>query len=165
MQLSIWNLKDVQEVKCRANKVFVFENPTVFSEVLHKLMGEKISLICTDGQIKLASLILLDKAREGGATIFYSGDVDPEGLVIADKLKGRYGDGIKLWRYTLDTYEKIKSNELLSKERLSKLRRIKDYSLAALSRRIFNDKVAGYEELDVDEIVKGIRKEMISNHI
>ncbi len=83
LQVSLWNLSKVDKIISKRNKVFVFENPTVFSEVLYRSSKEKPSIICTYGQVKLASLILLDNLVENGTHIYYSGDFDPEGLIIA----------------------------------------------------------------------------------
>lgn len=50
---------------------------------------EKIIIVCTYGQINLAWLVLLDLINQSIQTIYYSGDCDPEGILIADKLKNR----------------------------------------------------------------------------
>jgi len=109
LQVSIWNISKIDKVISPENKVYVFENPTVFSEVLYRIGNIKPSLICTFGNFKLASLILMDKLVKSGAKIYYSGDFDPEGIVMSDKLKQRYGEKLVLWRYTKEDYLSIKS--------------------------------------------------------
>jgi len=69
-------------------------------------------------------LILLDKIAESGAEIYYSGDLDPEGIMIADKLKQRYGDQFHLWRFDEKDYEKIQSKVKPSDQKIKKLDKI-----------------------------------------
>jgi len=70
MQVSLLNLSSIEKVKSPKGKVFVFENPTVFSEVLHRTIDKQPALMCTYGQVKLASLILLDMLTENGTQIY-----------------------------------------------------------------------------------------------
>ena len=42
--------------------------------------------MCTYGQVRLSGIILLNLLIESGLKIYYSGDLDPEGIQIADKL-------------------------------------------------------------------------------
>ena len=132
MQISLWNLSMVDKIISPRRRVYIFENQTVFSEVLSSTGDIRPSLMCTYGQIKLASLILLDKLLENLDNIYYSGDFDPEGLQIADKLKERYGEKLILWRYTIEDYNMIKSAKKLELPRLRKLSSIKDITLKQL---------------------------------
>ncbi len=84
---NIGNLSCVQSIN---NVVFVVENPTVFSSISDTLCDMPIPLICTSGQLKIVSLALLDLLVQNGCVLYYSGDYDPEGLQIADKLCQRY---------------------------------------------------------------------------
>ena len=93
--LNIYNLNDIKEIKGVHNKVYVFENPTVFYELLKKCKDIPVSLICTSGQLNASSIILLEKLRKSNTIIYYSGDFDPEGLQIASNIKYRYGDSVK----------------------------------------------------------------------
>ena len=87
----------------------VFENPTVFSGILHRALKTRPSLICIFGNFKLASLVLMDKLVENGVRIYYSGDLDREGIIMADKLKLRYESKLVLWRYGVEDYRDIVS--------------------------------------------------------
>ncbi|MFC0903343.1 DUF2399 domain-containing protein [Clostridium sp. MT-14] len=57
----------------------------------------------------LASLVLMDKLVENGVRIYYSGDLDREGIIMADKLKLRYESKLVLWRYGVEDYRDIVS--------------------------------------------------------
>ncbi len=157
MQISLWNLSMVDKIISPSRRVYIFENPTVFSEVLSSTGDIKPSLMCTYGQIKLASLILLDKLFENLDYIYYSGDFDPEGLLIADKLKERYGEKLILWRYKEEDYNMIKSKEKLELPRLRKLNRIKDNTLKTLAAHIDKEGRAAYQELLMEKYIEDIR--------
>ena len=156
LQVSLWNLSKINKVISPKGKVYVFENPTVFSEVLHRIGYTKPSLMCTFGNFKLASLILLDKLVKGGAVIYYSGDFDPEGIVMAEKLKQRYGEKIILWRYTKEDYIGIKSNIYIEDYRMKKMNNIKSKELKEIIEAIGINKVAGYQELLIDKYIDDI---------
>lgn len=156
LQVSLWNISSLKRVIAPTGKVFVFENPTVFSEVLYKTSSINPAIICTYGNIKLASLILLDFLAKENTKIYYSGDFDPEGLIIADKLKRRYGENLYIWRYSTEDYNKVKSNEVIEDKRLKKLDKLKDSYLIELSKLIKEHKTAGYQELLVDELIKDV---------
>lgn len=153
LQLSIWNLSKIDKVISLDNKVYIFENPTVFSEILHRLPN-KLSLVCTYGQVKLASLILLDKLIENKTTLYYSGDFDPEGLIIADKLKTRYKDNLILWRYSKDDYIKSISKNKIDESRIKKLDRLEDETLISIGNLIKEYEYAGYQESILEELVR-----------
>ena len=66
--LNTYNLEEitkegVKEIKALNDKVYVFENPTVFYELLIRTENIPVTLICTSGQPNISSLILLDKLK------------------------------------------------------------------------------------------------------
>lgn len=158
MNISLWNLSKVEKVVSSSRNVFVFENPTVFSQVLETLEKEKPSLICTYGQIKLASLVLMDKLIDNVDSIYYSGDFDPEGLQIADKLKKRYRDKLVLWRFGKEDYRAIKSNIKLGKQRLKKLDSIESSELRDIALYMKEEGYVGYQELLTKRYIEDIKR-------
>ena len=114
--------------------------------------------MCTYGQVKLAGLILLSKLVEAGIQLYYSGDIDPEGMQIADKLKERFKNNIVLVGFDEKTYNKNKSNVKLSDIRLKKLEGLKDEELRKTAQILYQDKVAAYEELNIEELKEMIGK-------
>ncbi|TDT57245.1 TIGR02679 domain-containing protein [Fonticella tunisiensis] len=160
LQVSLWNLSEIDYILSPSGKIFVFENPTVFSEVLYSTREKRPPLVCTCGQIKLASLVLLDRIIDNVDYIYYSGDFDPEGLLIADRLKKRYGEKLVLWRYSIEDYEGIKSNEVLEEIRLKKLDNLKSPELKTLGEHIRNKGLAAYQELLTDRYIEDINKYM-----
>jgi len=160
LQVSIWNISKIDKVISPENKVYVFENPTVFSEVLYRIGNIKPSLICTFGNFKLASLILMDKLVKRGAQIYYSGDFDPEGIVMSDKLKQRYGEKLVLWRYTKEDYLSIKSTVHLEECRIKKMNNIRSSELKEIAEVIWENSSAAYQELLIDRYIQDIMSSM-----
>lgn len=167
MLVSLSNLSKIDRVCSLSGKVFVFENPGVFSTLLDIFCGKydkylyksqelRVPLICTYGQLKLACFVLLDMLAAEGTLIYYSGDFDPEGLLIADRLKERYGKNLILWRYTAEDYDKSLSGESLSAIRIKKMENLKDRQLVNLAQAIIKKGYAGYQELIVDELASDI---------
>ena len=160
INITLWNLSEIEIVISTHSSVFVFENPTVFSEVLEVLKDKSPPLICTYGQIKLASLVLLDKLVDNVKHIYYSGDFDPEGLQIADKLKCRYGEKLILWRFGIEEYESIKSTKEI--ERMEKLDNIRAPELQHLAVHIKKEGFAAYQELLIQKYIEDINMSLIS---
>jgi uncharacterized protein (TIGR02679 family) len=156
LHVSLWNIGMIDRVSCVKSRVFVFENPTVFSEIAGILEDRPGSLICSAGNVKVATLLLLDKIVKGGSEIYYSGDFDPEGLIIADKLKKRYGEKLVLWHFTPEAYQTIQSKKMISVARLKKLDKIESPELKKLAEAIKKSGYSGYQEMMVDVYLKDI---------
>lgn len=123
--------------------IYVVENPAVFSELMHR--SPQASLVCTNGQPRLASLVLLDLLKEH-STLWYAGDFDPEGLLMAQNLKLRYGEKLQFWDYRVDYYRKAMSEVELGEKRLRMLNRIGDPELTAIAAEMRRSRRAAYQE-------------------
>ena len=132
------------------------ENPAVFMEVAEKIKNKDFPIVCTYGQIKLSGLILLDMLVKQKYKIYYSGDMDPEGIQIADKLKSRYKNNLYFLGFDIDTYKNNLSNVKISDTRLKKLEKIKDKKLKIICKELNLLKKASYEERNIEKIVKFI---------
>lgn len=162
MQVSLRNLSLLNRVVSPEGKVFVFENPAVFSAMMDRFPHRCLPLVCTYGQVKLASLVLLDMLAKEGTAIYYSGDFDPEGLLIADKLKKRYGSRLLLWRYGAGDYALACSNQKIDRKRIKKLEKLKDEPLRQVGKCIEKQGAAGYQELLTDVLEKDIDELLLS---
>lgn len=69
--------------------------------------------------------------------LYYSGDFDPEGLLIARDIKIRYGEKAVLWNYKSELYEKYVSEIVLDESRLKKLEKIKTDELQEIKNSCF----------------------------
>lgn len=141
------------------NCVFVVENSGVFSTLLDRWsFPTPPPLICTNGQFKLAALLLVDLLVKEDVTIYYSGDFDPEGLQMAQRIYLRAPKHVKLWRYSVDDYEKSKSNMELSLDRIAKLNMIELNSLEAVKAALWNEQKAGYQEELIEDLLLDMKK-------
>ena len=82
--------------------------------------------------------------------IYYSGDTDPEGIQIADKIKSRFSDVVELIGFDVDTYYKTLSNICVSDERLKKLEHIENLELNDIVNAVKKEKRVAYEEMKVN---------------
>lgn len=155
VQLSLLTVSELDQVWCYTNRIYVVENPSVFASIL-KVAGEKCSILCVSGQPCLASLVLLDKIVGQGVTIYYSGDCDPEGLRIADRLKRRYGSNLTLWLMEERYYIQSISNKEISERRLKMLDGLQDEVLKEIAQRMRREKRAGYQEQIMGEYLEHI---------
>ena len=154
--LTIYNLSNISFIKKseKFEKVLVVENPAVFMEVVEKCEDKNLPLVCTYGQVKLAAIILLDLLVEAGYGLVYSGDIDPEGIQIADKLKQRYGDNLEFIGFDEETYFRNLSDIKVSEERIHKLKQIKSKELKKVCECVGQYKKVAYEEENIGELIK-----------
>ena len=152
LEISISNLTKVDYLKAIDNTVYVFENPAVFHEVL-KRCKRPVSLICTSGQLNLSSYMLLDKIKDLNV-IYYGGDFDPEGLLIADRIKRRYKDRVKFMFYNEKIYREILSENIISDSRLASFEKLQDEELKRMAEVIRQEKKAGYEEVLIEKYLE-----------
>ena len=112
-----------------------------------------VPLLCLHGQMKTASWALLDRLAASGAVFLYSGDFDPEGLIIAQKLRQRY-ERVKLWHFSADEYQKTKN--YLTEGRLKRLQGICDIELQPLVKLMQAWKCAFYQESLIDILLEDV---------
>ena len=73
-------------------------------------------------------------------------DLDPEGILIAQKLSRYYKGEFHYWHMTVEDYEKSKSNETISEKRIKSLERITDTELFPVAEKMRLDRLTGYQE-------------------
>ncbi|HET7521837.1 MAG TPA: TIGR02679 family protein [Bacillales bacterium] len=118
---------------CGGSAVFVVENSGVFSAILDRLGEQRVPpLICTHGQFKLAALLLIDCLAATGVDVYYSGDLDPEGLQMAQRLKRRHPSRVMLWHFDVEDYRPPDAAKRLPSHRLNKLKAVSEEELAPL---------------------------------
>ena len=76
----------------------------------------------------------------------YAGDLDPEGLLIAQKLSQYYKGVFYYWHMTEEDYHMCRSKEALSERRIGMLQKITDPRLLPVARAIAEYGMAGYQE-------------------
>lgn len=156
LNVNMDNLLHIHFITC-CDRVYIVENPSVFQALLKKIKKEKIEkigLVCTNGQLNYSAYLLLDILVNSNIEIYYSGDMDPEGLLIADKIKQRY-PSIKLWCYDVRQYEISKSKEQATDQRMHMLDALKDETLIRIEKCISENKNrVGYQENMIEEYHK-----------
>ncbi len=158
LNLPVRELSKVQRIypAWGAKHVFVVENSGVFSDLLDNLPVQSPPLICTHGQFKLASYLLLDKLMAEGLTIWYSGDHDPEGILMAQSLHDRYPKHLKPWRFCQDDYALTISDTDLSERRLKQLDNVTASELQDIVAAVRLNGKAGYQEKLLPSLLQDI---------
>lgn len=102
-------------------------------------MGPGNAVCVYDGAPRFSSLLLLDLLAQSGTEVWYAGDIDPEGLLIAQRLKRYYPGEFHCWHMSTDDYEMCMSAEEISQRRQKMLEKVEDPELKgaaeALGRR------------------------------
>lgn len=153
------HLKDVIKVQAKSKNIFIVENEMVFVRLYEYFRGKKdVALICTSGQLRLASLVLIDLLLKEDYQIYYSGDIDPEGIGILNRVIQKSGNKVIPWRVDLETYLKYEKNENpISETSLKKLTSIKDTRFQELILAIEDIKKACYQESFIKELINDIK--------
>lgn len=155
VRLTLYTLGNLQEVRPKTDggKVYVMENPSVFSEIVRR--HPKTAAICTDGQPRLAVFVLMDLLK-AHTVFYYMGDFDPEGLLIAQRLKERYDNRLVLWNYHAGWYDRYVSDVVITDARMRKLRKIHIPELMAVKEAIEREKRAAYQEAMLEAFIDDI---------
>jgi len=159
ININIGNLYKIKHIEAKYSKILIVENPNVFIAIREYLEIKKmeLSLICTSGQINQCGHLFLKKLVRQNREIYYSGDIDPEGILIGQSLKERY-PWIKLVSYTKENLLKYMSKVTLTKERLKKLEKVKlgDEIKIELLEILVKEKRGAYQESYYKEILEEI---------
>lgn len=153
VNLNLLNINNIDKVSTDSKVVYVFENPSL----LTSLMDLNVPIIITSGIPNISLYTLLKKLEETDTKIYYNGDFDPEGLLIADKLKLRFPK-IELFCYNKADYDNAKSKESISDSRLKKLNNISSIELQEIKDILSINKIAAYQEQNINRIRKYIIK-------
>lgn len=139
-----------EKLSCPGNKIYIVENPSVYAILCQS--KKDAAYMCMNGQPRLASLIVLELLAKSGTIVYYAGDFDPEGLLIAQKLSVYYPGTLHFWHMTKEDYALCRSGEEISQKRLKMLDSITDDRLRPIAQQIAQQKKSGYQEkLKLDE--------------
>lgn len=141
VQIPLAVVDEWNSLSCVNGEIYIVENPSIFG-----LICKEQSCMCMNGQPKLASLLVLELLAKAGVKVYYSGDLDPEGLLIAQKLSQFYGGEFHYWHMTEADYEACRSKEILTDRRLKMLENITDPELLPVVEAMRKVRVAGYQE-------------------
>ena len=148
LTLTLYNLTLLGQAYAVGGTVYVVENPMAFYWLMEQQKDEKaqVAMICSAGQPTQAVWMLLDFLKESGTRMYYSGDFDPEGLLIAQRMKERYQDLVKLWHYESEDYKHSMSSIEIEPTSLKKLDKLTQAELLPIGELLKETKLAGYQE-------------------
>ncbi|MEE8807188.1 MAG: TIGR02679 domain-containing protein [Lactimicrobium sp.] len=156
--VSLSQLHSITTVIPVQQPVFILENQMVFSEIASRL--PQASMICTSGQMKTASLLVIDMLAEENVSMFYSSDLDPEGVLMTERLLQRHPDLIHAWHMDASDYHKSMSEVEISQQRLHELDGVQSASLQQACQCILAKKRAGYQERLIDDMIDDMQRMM-----
>lgn len=154
LTINMANLRKMDNIKTKNNKLLILENPSFLSKVIDLELD--YSVIITLGNSNFVVYKLLDKIKN--TKIYFNGDFDPEGLLIANNFKKRYPD-LEFIGYNKDYYMNGISDKEISNSRLKKLDLIDDKDLIIIKDLLKNNKVSSYQEANYLKILSDMKKD------
>lgn len=156
--ISLANLTDVKSAFGESEKIYIVENEMVFSELAEQLSDYPVSLLCTSGQPRTAAYKLMELLGESSRKVsfWYAGDMDPEGLDIAQRIFYSFPKQVHFWRMSIEDYQKALSQEQVSQRRMEMMKNLTHPELKKTAEKIREWKRAGYQEMLIKEMVEDI---------
>lgn len=159
--LSSANFVGVQRILSQQGIVYVVENEMVFTYLLELIKDTSIALVCTSGQLSTTAQCLIQLMADNQMQIYYSGDIDPEGIGICDRLYAKYPQYIIPWHMDRNAYMLSLSQECISEERLRGLESIMHPILSDTSKALGEIQKAGYQE----NILQLYERDLVSKNV
>lgn len=146
VQVPLAVLATWSKIICPNHTLYIVENPSVYANLVDRWGGNK-AIFCINGQPKLSSLVFLELLEYEKVHIYYWGDFDPEGLLIAQRIKNYYQGLFSYWNMSLEDYKASQSKELISAKRLAGLQKVTDEELQEVVTEMKMCQKAGYQEM------------------
>ena len=143
----------MKNIKSENNTLLILENPSFLSRVVDQKIN--YSIIITSGNSNLVVYKLLEKTNY--SKIYFNGDFDPEGLLIAQQFKTKY-QNVKFIGYNEEYYNNGISDNVISDSRLKKLDSVIDNDLLEIKELLKVRKLSSYQEINYDKILEYIKK-------
>lgn len=154
--LNIQNILKTNTFSGIDGNVFILENPSLLSEIIKEKINKTI--IISNGFINLSTYLILDKLLESNNKLYYNGDIDPEGLIIADNLKKHYKDKIILFGYEDEIINNIHTGVRVKGKSIKKLKGIISEELLKAKQHLINNNDVIYQENYKEIIIDFIKK-------
>lgn len=156
------NMVHISDIELHSlTKVFIVENPSIFSVLCDYAKENHFSqygFICTNGQLHTSAYVLLDLLSEYSIPLYYSGDFDPEGLMIADRLMKRYSN-LKLWHYDIEDYLCSLSDKYANQKRLAINRKLENPMLIEIGQYLSHSAI-GYQENLLNKYLEDLKSDI-----
>ena len=152
------NLQGITGASAEHNRAYIVENEMVFSYLISQMEEEEVTLLCTSGQPRTAALKLISLLLEEGTELFYSGDIDPDGVRIAERLWKKFDNRIHLWRMEESDYKACLSKETFGPTGNSKLDGLEHPQLKTTAKVMKNRGLCGYQENILQDLLTDIKQ-------
>jgi uncharacterized protein (TIGR02679 family) len=148
-------------------RVYVVENPAVFSAILDEFEGASNipAVVCTSDNLRVSAYRLFDLLVETNdmVEIWYSGDFDPEGFGILNRLSNRYPQNITPWRYEVADYERsLPRKRVGSERRLQIMEKVELPQIGKTINAVRKEKRAGYQEPLIPLLIEDLKLYVLS---
>lgn len=156
-----WNipLKEILRMDAicsfQGDKVIIIENSGIYS-ILIDLFPD-IPMICSSGQFTYAVWQLLRKLESSNTQMYYVGDLDPEGLVMAQTLLNRFPNHMRMVGMHLHNYQIAAQSSTISDQRLKQLRLISEPGLVEIANKIIESRQTAMQEGFLDELIDELK--------
>ncbi|WP_170289348.1 TIGR02679 family protein [Metabacillus lacus] len=159
MNLPLREVVRLGKISALNNKVYVIENSGLYSTLIDKIIEQEVevSMVCSSGQFNLATWKLIDKLVDNNHYIYYSGDFDPEGILMANKIKEKYPNYVHYWHLDVASYKSCLSDEIIVESRLNQLLNIQNQEIGPLITSLLNTKRSGYQERLMESLLEEIK--------
>lgn len=151
--ITMENMKGITGVETTGERVYVVENEMVFGYLIQNLKEVNCTILCTSGQPRSVAQILFSYILECGFKIYYNGDIDPDGVCIADRLWKKFGENFYIWRMEPKDYEKSISKEKIGAIGRVKLENISNPLLRETAKCIRKRGLSAYQENMLKELL------------
>ena len=150
-------LQGISSIAKAGQIIVIVENEMVFTWLMnHMPKGSSIGLLCTSGQLSTVAWNVLSLLKHASCRLYYSGDMDPEGLLISQGIRQHLSGQITMWHMGKQDYLKAVSKESISQRRMKLLTNVKDEQLIAAADMIRKYGFAAYQENILDLYLKDI---------
>lgn len=138
--------------------VVAMENSGAYERIRRRYLPEWVAVACLSGQHKYGTIKFLELCRDKGIRLLYSGDLDPEGLVIAQNCVTRAPGLFEPVGYDCEIYRRLagKRQEKISQRRLAQLSRLTHPTLVSIGEEMLKTKTPVYQEDLVVAIEKAV---------
>lgn len=138
--------------------LYIIENPSIFEALIKVAQKDNLPLgfVCSNGQPTQAVYAMLDKLQNAQTKMYYAGDFDPEGLLMAQRLLNTYPN-LDLWLYEEDHFFQQVSNKKASDKRIKMHENLEDERLINIS-ELIEEVGIGYQENMLKVYVEDIKR-------
>lgn len=151
LTINLSNIQKLTHINVENDTLLILENPSFISKISNKKIA--YSVIITSGNSNLVIYKLLQKINV--KKIYFNGDFDPEGLLIAQNFKNRY-PALKFIGYNEKYYQNGLSDNVINVARLKKLNNVLDNDLMTIKNLLLLNKLSSYQEANYDMLLDEI---------